>query len=334
MRLLGRQRAPAAVVTVAIPVLNGGELLVQGLQAIARQVLAAEVEILVADSGSSDGSPERAREHGARVIEIPRSGFAHGRTRNLLLEEARGTRVALLSQDAEPLDELWLAHLLEGFEQGDDVALVYGPYIARPGASPNVRRSLERWFGSIDAGAERLAAGERDIPAVELMGRRGFFSDANACVSRAAWQRVRFREIAYAEDRALALDMLRAGYAKVYEPRAGVLHSHDYGSLQRFQRAFDEWRGLAEVYGWREPASPRHLVAELRGELSAARREGAGPLSLAGAAADRSLTLAGAVLGSRARMLPDAVQRHCSLEGTAATATSTPAIPDDRSETS
>jgi rhamnosyltransferase len=333
MRLFGRQRAPAAVVTVAIPVLNGGELLVRGLEAIARQAVEAEVEILVADSGSTDGSPERAREHGARVIEIPRPQFGHGSTRNLLLEQARGTRVALLSQDAEPLDELWLQHLLEGFDQGDDVALVYGPYIARPSASPAVRRSLERWFESIDAGAERLAAGERDIPAVELMGRRGFFSDANACISRAAWERVRFREIPYAEDRALALDMLRAGYAKVYEPRAGVLHSHEYGSLQRFQRAFDEWRGLAEVYDWREPASPRHLVSELRGELGARRRDGAGPLSLAAAAADRSLTLAGAVLGSRARRLPAAMQRRCSLEGTAA-ATATATATDDRGDAS
>jgi len=304
-------------VTVAIPVLDGGELFVGVLRAIRGQQIDAEVEILVSDSGSQDGSPERAREYGARVIEIARSEFSHGATRNMLLREARGSHVALLTQDAEPADAHWLERMLAGFEQAADVGLVYGPYLARPGASPAVRRELELWFGSLTPGVERLAPAERDLPAVELMGRRGFFSDANACIARAAWEQVPFRDIPYAEDRALALDMLRAGFAKVYEPTAGALHSHDYGSLQRFRRAFDEWRGLRDVYGWREPASPRYLLSQLRGELGALRREGAGPLTLARGARDRSLRLAGAVLGSRAQSLPAAVQRRCSLEGTA-----------------
>jgi rhamnosyltransferase len=254
------------------------------------------------------------------VIEIERAGFGHGATRNRLLREARGTHVALLTQDAEPADEQWLARLLGGFELGPDVALVYGPYAPRPGASPMVRRELERWFGSLSAGVERLEPAERDLPAVALMGRRGFFSDANACIARAAWEQVPFRDIAYAEDRALALDMLRRGYAKVYEPRAAVLHSHEYAARERFQRAFDEWRGLHEVYGWREPATPRRLAEQLRGELGALRGEGASPAALVSAAANQLIRYAGAVLGSRAPALPAAVQRRCSLEGRVSTA--------------
>jgi rhamnosyltransferase len=304
-----------SLVTVAIPVRNGGEPLERTLDAVARQALDREVELLVADSGSSDGSRECAARHGARVLELERAEFGHGTTRNLLLRESRGTHVALLTQDAEPADEHWLARLLAGFEQADDVALVYGPYLPRPGASPAVRRELERWFGSLPPGVERLSASERDLPAVELMGRRGFFSDANACIARAAWERVPFRDIAYAEDRALALDMLRAGYAKVYEPAAAVLHSHEYGAGRRFRRAFDEWRGLNEVYGWREPATPGRLLSQLRGELGPLRRDGAGPATLARAAADGLIRYGGAVLGSRSALLPPALQRSLSLEG-------------------
>jgi len=129
---------------------------------------------------------------------------------------------------------------------------------------------------------------------------------------------VPFRDIAYAEDRALALDMLRAGYAKVYEPRAAVLHSHEYGPRERFRRTFDEWRGLREVYGWREPVGPGRLLSRLRGELGAQRREGAGARALALAAADELVRFAGAVLGSRAVSLPAPLQRRLSLEGRAA----------------
>ena len=326
--------------TVAIPVRDGGELLARTLRALEGQTVAHE--LLVCDSGSSDGSKELARAHGARVVEIAPELFAHGRVRNLLMAEARGAHVALLSQDAEPADERWLERLLGAFAAADDVALVYGPYRPRPDASLPVRAELERWFHSLspDGGPqiERLGPDERLLPVLELMGRRGFFTDANACLARAAWERVPFREVPYAEDRVLAIDMLRAGHAKAFVPEAAVLHSHDYTAVQQLRRSFDEWRGLREVYAWREPLSPGHLTRQLRGALGQTRqeliREGAPPrrrrATLIAAGRHHVVRLAGALLGSRADLLPARVRRGLSLErraGFAALDLDSPALP-------
>lgn len=314
-------------VTVAIPIRDGAATLEGVLAALGRQ--SVEHELLVCDSGSRDDSIELARAHGARVLEIAPERFSHGGTRNLLVSEAHGERVALLTQDAEPADERWLERLLGGFELGEDVGIVYGSYRPRASAKVAVRIELERWFASLspdgDPQLDRLAPHERSLPAEKLIGRRGFFTDANACLERAAWERVPFREVAYAEDRVLAIDMLRAGYAKAYVPGAAVLHSHDYTSTEELKRCFDEWRGLREVYGWREPASPAHIVRKLRGELGAARREvvaaGTAPaqsgVTLAGLTRHHVVRLTGALLGSRAESLPSWVRRRLSLEGRA-----------------
>ncbi len=314
-------------VTVAIPVRNGGRLLAGTLAALARQ--SVEHELLVCDSGSTDDSLALARAHGARVLEIAPGDFSHGATRNLLMREAVGAHVALLTQDAEPVDERWLQRLLEGFALAEDVGIAYGPYTPRPHAASAVRRELEAWFASLSPDGspriERLEQHERGLPVVELIGRRGFFTDANACLARAAWERVPFREVPYAEDRVLAIDMLRSGYAKAYVPDAAVLHSHDYTTLQELRRCFDEWRGLREVYGWREPASPAHLARQLRGALGQARRaairEGASSnghrTTLAAAGRHHVARLAGALLGSRADLLPATLRRRLSLEGRA-----------------
>jgi rhamnosyltransferase len=133
---------------------------------------------------------------------------------------------------------------------------------------------------------------------------------------------VPFREVPYAEDRVLAIDMLRAGYAKAFLPDAVVVHSHDYTPLQELRRCFDEWRGLSEVYGWHEPAGPRALVRRVRGELSgvriAADRRGLRGKerrsTLRAASRHHVLRLAGALLGSRAAGLPPSVRRGLSLE--------------------
>jgi GT2 family glycosyltransferase len=259
--------------TVAIPVRDGAPWLDETLAAVRAQQLPHPVELLVCDSGSRDGSVAVARGHGAEVIEIEPEHFSHGGTRNLLMERSAGAYVAFLTQDAEPADELWLARMLDGFALADDVALVFGPYRPREGASPMVARELHAWFAGFAPDGcprlDRLEPAERAIPARALLGRRGFFTDANGCVARAAWESVGFRPVPYAEDHVLAHDMLRAGYAKVYVPDAAVIHSHEYSAFDWLRRSFDEARALRQVYGFVEPLEARRTALKVR---SASRR--------------------------------------------------------------
>ncbi len=318
---MGAERSPEPI-TVAIPVLDGGRRLKEVLDAVRGQRVDRPVELLVADSGSTDGSAALARRHGAIVIDVARGEFSHGGTRNLLLGRASGSHVAFLTQDAVPADELWLARLLEGFELADDVALVFGPYRPRPEASAMVARELQEWFESFAPdGRPRVDRGAPDGGPTDR--RVEFFTDANGCVVRWAWERVSFREVAYAEDQLLAQDMLAEGYAKAYHPRAVVIHSHDYSRVELFQRSFDEWRALHEVRGVVAEGRPVGMALtvqrQVRDDLDYLRRRGSSGPTLARAGV-RSLAhhvarTAGAALGSRAEHLPERVRRICSLEG-------------------
>jgi len=306
----------ADAVTVAVPVRNGGPLLEEALAAVCAQRLDRPVELLVADSGSSDGSREIARRYGAALIDIPPNEFSHGRTRNLLVERASGSHIAFITQDAVPAGDTWLARLLRGFEASGDVGLVFGPYRARANSSLMVRRELDQWFASLSTQPERGASEPPDA-------RRSFFTDANGCIARLAWEQVPFRPVSYAEDQLLARDMLAAGYAKVYRPDAAVIHSHSYGPIDQFRRSFDEWRGLREVNAIAGPTELRSaalgLQRAVRDDLAFGRSEGQrGAERLLTAAASlrhHTLRTTGAALGSRADRLPAALRRICSLEG-------------------
>jgi rhamnosyltransferase len=289
------------VTTVALPVRDGGPRLAEVLEAVRAQTV--EHELVVIDSGSTDGSVAVARAAGARVVEIPTAEFSHGGTRNRLMGLARGDHVAFLTQDAVPVDERWLERLLSGFALADDVALVCGPYLPRADASPMVRRELTDWFAGMAPGVQRGPAG--------ALGPATFFTSANGAVARWAWQRVPFRAVPYAEDQQLALDMLEAGFAKAYVPEAAVVHSHDYPPLDLFRRFFDEFRALREVYGHREPLAPRPVAGRIRRSVAADRAFGAAPWESVGY---HSLRALGAALGSRADRLPPAMRRACSLE--------------------
>jgi glycosyltransferase involved in cell wall biosynthesis len=304
-------------VTVAIPVRNGGARLRAVLEAVRAQCLDQPVELLVADTSSSDGSVELARSFGATVLPIER--YSHGGTRNLLMERAAGTNVAFLTQDAVPADGRWLARLLAGFELADDVGLVYGPYRARPGAPVAIARELDAWFASLAPdGVPRL---DRTITP-RGPGATTFFTTANGAIARAAWERAPFPDVPYAEDQAVALGMLRAGFAKVFAPDAFVEHSHDYAPLAQFRRSFDEWRGLHEVHGWIEPIAPARtlltLQSQVRADLRALRGRGVprGVLARGLVRSIRHWTVraVGAAAGSRADRLPPRMRRWCSLE--------------------
>lgn len=317
-------------VTVAIPVLNGGQPLKDTLVALNSQTNASgvELEILIVDSGSADGSVEAARNAGARVIQIDKSDFQHGRTRNLAVGEAVGDVVALLTDDATPAGPGWLDAIVEGFGMADDVALVFGPQLPRPEHSPMVRRELIEHFKSWGAGDEPELQRIEDTPAgrADYEANRGhyvFFSDANGAVAKWAWEKTPYREVPYAEDQLLGREMLEQGHAKVFHPGAAVIHSHDYTPWQWLKRRFDDYRGVLEVFGHRAPIRPisawRGIYGLVRQDLGFIRREGASNASLAvwaiRSATHHKLRLIGEWLGGRADRLPVSLTKRLSLDG-------------------
>src|SRR5215217_1385371 len=242
-------------VSVAIPVLNGGALLEEVLRAVRGQRVDDAVELVLADSGSVDGSLDVARRYEARILEVAKGEFSHGGTRDLLMRSASGSHVAFLTQDATPASPDWLAALLRGFSRASDVSLVYGPYRPRPDAPHWVRRELLEFFES----SPSVQRGSVAMP---------FYTDANGCILRSAYEQVPYRHVSYAEDHLLARDMLAAGWAKAYEPAAAVIHSHSYPPAELFGRLFDEFRALREVHGHVEEVGLRYTLGTLRKQVA------------------------------------------------------------------
>jgi GT2 family glycosyltransferase len=84
-------------ISAIVPVWNGRDLLAGLLASLDAQTLPVG-ELLVVDNGSTDGAPELARSHGARVILMGRNcGFAAAVNRGI--GEARHPLVAILNSD-------------------------------------------------------------------------------------------------------------------------------------------------------------------------------------------------------------------------------------------
>ena len=299
-------------VSVVIPVKNGERYLRELLAALQAESVD---EILVLDSGSTDSSVEIARESVANVIEISPRSFGHGRTRNLGAAHTSGELICYLTQDATPVAG-WLTAYREAMELAPDVGAAFGPHLARPDTSPIVARELADFFATFSCDGR---------PALQRRGDPTYLSNVNACYARACWEDVRFRDVAYAEDQAFGIDMLAAGWCKVYHPGAGVLHAHDYGWGAFMRRYFDEFRGLREIIGHVEPFGLRQTAGytwqSVRLDLRWMRERGAKDGELARWALRSTMHHGGrrafSALGSRADRLPPLVQRRMSLEGRA-----------------
>ena len=99
-------------VSVVVPVKDGARYLAELLAAVFAQAPdAAELEVLVIDSGSRDGSPEIAKSIGVTTLSEPEPGV--GPARNRGIAAARGDIVAFTDADCEPTRG-WLTALVAG----------------------------------------------------------------------------------------------------------------------------------------------------------------------------------------------------------------------------
>ena len=112
------------LVSVIIPTYNRAAYLAHAIRSVRGQTY-PNVEIIVADDGSTDNTPEIVAAFGDAVtyLSLPHRGQPAA-TRNAGLEVARGEFVALLDSDDLFLPHK-LAHQLRTFEAHPDAGLVY-----------------------------------------------------------------------------------------------------------------------------------------------------------------------------------------------------------------
>jgi Glycosyl transferase family 2 len=127
-------------VSVVMPCLNEARTVATCVAKAVRALRAMGVrgEVIVADNGSTDGSRDLARAHGARVVEVSRRGY--GSALQAGIAAARGTYVIMGDADAS-YDFASLEPFVERLRQGDD--LVMGNRFQggiRPGAMPWLHR--------------------------------------------------------------------------------------------------------------------------------------------------------------------------------------------------
>ncbi len=255
------------LVSVFIPTFNGRMYIKECLDGVLRQNLpeSYRLEVLVIDSGSTDGTVEILTGFVPRIrlIEIPNCEFGHGKTRQRAAEVCKGEFILYLTQDATPASKDWILSMIEPFFLNDRVGCVFGRQTPRRNAVPTIKREISAAFSSVgNSNAITLYSSYRLVDEVETSPACVFFSDVNSAVRRSVLlNAVPFRNVPYAEDQALAADMLAKGYIKAYAGKANVIHSNKYDIRSYYHRKFDEYAHLARL-GQDNPASVRSLCLD------------------------------------------------------------------------
>ena len=210
----------------------------------------AQLEIIVADNGSTDGSVDmvRAEFPGVQIIETG-GNIGFGRANNAALAEARGRCFCLLNSDAEVLPGA-LSQSLAYLNAHPDLGLVGGQLLwpdgrlqTSWGQDPTLAAVFrEQTFLPLLTPPELGAGGPKDVD--QICG-------AFMLIRREAWQEVGGFDPAYFmynEDVDLNVRLRRAGWRVVFLPDAHITHhlgsssSADWQKRARMVAAYNQSR--------------------------------------------------------------------------------------------
>jgi rhamnosyltransferase len=260
-------------VSIVVPTRNGIATLPALLDALAAQRDAAAREVVIVDSGSTDGTIEYARRRADHVIAIEPAQFNHGTTRNLGISHTRGRFVVLTVQDARPLDDMWLTHLLAPMREDDGIAGTFARQVPAGSASAVVRDQLARWVAHQPVGrVVALDAAAFDALAPHERLRQCAFDNVCAAIRTSVWQRHPFPATPIAEDLEWSRDVLLTGHRIAYVPEAVVEHSHERSARYELARTWVLHQQLLRLFGLRAIPSPLGLLPSIGATIAAHRR--------------------------------------------------------------
>lgn len=197
--------------SIVIRTLNEAQYLKALLEGIAsQQTNGLHAEVVLVDSGSTDATLDIAEYHGCRIHHIKREEFSFGRSLNMGCAVAHGDILVITSGHCVPTDVHWLQRLCQPILDGQ-ADYSYGRQVGGEGSHFSECRIFAKYY-----------------PEQSKIPQDNFFcNNANAAISRRAWEQHRFdEEITGLEDMELAQRLARAGGKVAYVAEAEVYHYH------------------------------------------------------------------------------------------------------------
>jgi len=197
-----------------------------------RQQTLKDVEIILVDSGSTDGTVSVAEAFGARIVRIPSAEFTFGRSLNFGLRSATREFVVIASAHVYPVYPDWLAILLRPFED-ERVALTYGKQRGYEKSKYSEYQIFQRWYPDASNPGQTTA----------------FCNNANAAIRKSLWVQNPYDEtLTGLEDLAWAKWAQERDYKIAYVAEAEIVHVHNetpHGVFNRYRR---EAMALRRIY--------------------------------------------------------------------------------------
>jgi glycosyltransferase involved in cell wall biosynthesis len=217
--------------SIVIRAYNEGRHIGRLLDGIGQQTR-RDHEVILVDSGSTDGTVGIAAESGARIVRIAPEEFTFGRSLNLGIAEASGRLIVIASAHVYPVYPDWLELLVAPFSD-PEVALAYGRQRGGPGTKFSEGEYFSHWYP------------ERSQP----RQAHPFCNNANAAIRRDLWERNRYDEtLTGLEDLAWGKWALEQGHAVAYVAEAEVVHLHDESPRKVYNRFRREAMAFKRIF--------------------------------------------------------------------------------------
>jgi len=223
--------------SVIIITKNQKSLLQKSLPLLLNQKLKGKYEIVVVDSGSTDGAREYLESLPIRLVKIKPENFNFASAFNAGAKRARGKYLIRLSGDVIPFKKNFLRELLKPFKDLK-VGGTYGKYMITD------RKAYQYPdFWPAERFPRKMARYSMYPNPIKMLinskFREEIFNFAGGCcaIRREIWKKRPFnKKLIAGEDAEYAWFLHIIGYDIVYNPKAKVIHEHRV--IQHGRQAF------------------------------------------------------------------------------------------------
>lgn len=229
-------------VSVVIITKNQKDLLEKSLPILLKQKFDEDFEIIVVDSGSTDGAVEYVKSQKIKLVKIKPENFNYAFAFNTGASKAEGEILVRLSGDVIPLRRDFLAEITGPFDD-NKVGAVYGRYTISgrkeygfPKFWPEKRFPEQLVEYSVRPNILKYFFDGK------YRERITNFTGGCCAVRRSIWEKRHFNEnLSAAEDAEYSVYLHLLGCKIVCNPKATVLHEHKIVSERLISEIFPKW---------------------------------------------------------------------------------------------